>query len=68
MMSVDESKAKADFDERIAPKVSQPAGVSKVTTRDFVEISREEGARGVALDAAATGAAIADYLTSKDLP
>lgn len=65
MMSVDESKAKADFDERIAPKVSQPAGVSKVTTRDFVEISREEGARGVALDAAATGAAIADYLTGQ---
>lgn len=65
VMSVDESKAKADFDERIAPKVSQPAGVSKVTTRDFVEISREEGARGVALDAAATGAAIADYLTGQ---
>ena len=66
VVTIDAAKAKTTLNELVAPKVSRTAGVSKVTTRDFVEISRVDGARGVALDISATGAAIAGYLTGQN--
>lgn len=38
----------------IAPKVAVKPGISYVTTRDFTEVSRQNGTAGQALDYAAT--------------
>ncbi len=46
---VDSSKAAPYFTKNITPSVSKPAGVTKVTTVDFTETSRNEGATGQTL-------------------
>lgn len=46
-------------------KITRPAGITRVTTKDFVEVSREDGAVGRAIDTTATRARIADYLLAK---
>lgn len=62
---VNASRSADYFAKEIAPKVAVAAGVTKVATMDFQEISRVNGPNGQALDTAATGAAIAQYLTAK---
>lgn len=47
----------------IAPKVEQKPGISKVTTIDFTEVSREEGASGVAVNIERTLKSIADVVS-----
>ncbi len=49
--------------EQLAPKVARAAGVSKVSTQDFVETSRVNGAPGAAIDTPATLASLGEYLT-----
>lgn len=52
--------------KEVAPKVAVAAGVTKVATVDFQEVSRQTGASGQTLDIAATGAALVSYLTAKE--
>lgn len=56
----------ADFlNKQVAPKVTKAAGVSKVTTMDFMETARVNGANGQALNVDGTLQVIADYLIEK---
>lgn len=48
--------------ERLNPHVRREPGVTRVVTRDFAEISRDEGHSGQALDVGATEMRIAAYL------
>lgn len=52
------------FNATVAPKVSRAAGVSKVSTLDFTETSRVNGAMGQALDLDKTLSSIDEYLTN----
>lgn len=61
-LSVNRDRAKPYFDKTIAPKVSRAAGVSKVSTLDFTETSRVNGAAGQALDLNKTLAGLGGYL------
>lgn len=51
--------------EQLAPKVAIPAGVTTITTYDFVETSRQTGASGRTLDVAATLTGIQDYMVGR---
>ena len=51
--------------DTIAPKVAVPAGVSQITTRDFVVVEREDGKPGRALDTAKTLDSVLAYITSQ---
>lgn len=55
-------RANAYLNEQFASKVASPAGITKITTYDFVETSRQTGASGRALDTSATLATIKDYI------
>lgn len=61
-LSVSSDRSKSYFDKTIAPKVTRAAGVSKVSTRDFTEISRVNGAPGQALNLAKTLESLESYL------
>jgi beta-lactamase class A len=50
----------------IAPQVTMSAGVSKVTTYDFVETSRVNGAAGQVLNAPATLGSLQAYITGQN--
>ena len=65
MAEVNITRSADYFNKELAPKVVVAAGVTKVSTLDFQETSRQNGANGQALDAAATGAAIVAYLTAQ---
>lgn len=54
-------RAKEYFDEKIAPKVAKEPGVTKVTTLDFQEVSREDGPSGTRLDIDATLSQLAAF-------
>lgn len=56
--AVNGERAKVFMEQQVAPKVTRAAGVSKVTTQDFTEIARVNGATGQALDIPATLAAL----------
>jgi beta-lactamase class A len=60
--SLRDDKSAAFFADQLAPKVARAAGVSKVATQDFTEISRVDGVPGRAIDDAATRTAIAEYI------
>jgi beta-lactamase class A len=47
--TVDPAKANAYLSKYVTPKVAKPAGVTKVTTRDFTEVSRVDGPSGQTL-------------------
>lgn len=61
-VSLSAEKASDVLSERMDEKLYKPAGVTKITTLDFTEVSREEGVRGQALDIEATLGSIRDYL------
>lgn len=52
--SINLKRASDFFDKKLVPKVAIAAGVTKVTTMDFSEISRSNGATGRTLDSGAT--------------
>lgn len=66
----DAKKAEAFLTSEFSKKVAVAAGVSKVKTHDFVEVSRQDGAPGRALDVAATLAHLHSYVVAEadDVP
>lgn len=62
---LDPAKSDAYFTTTVTPLVSSPAGVTKVTTQDFAEVSRVDGAAGRTLDANATRGSIIEVLAGK---
>ena len=54
--------------EHLAPKVARAAGVSKVSTMDFVETSRVNGPAGQAINTEQTLASLGAFLTRGDEP
>jgi beta-lactamase class A len=62
---VNKDRANEFMTKQIAPKVTRSAGVSKVTTMDFVETARADGPSGQALNAAATLASMTQFLNGK---
>lgn len=58
-------KADGFLNERVAKLVNVPAGISKVTTHDFIETARQNGAKGRTLDLAATRQSLADYVSGQ---
>ncbi|MGO3701985.1 MAG: serine hydrolase [Candidatus Saccharimonadales bacterium] len=55
-------KANAYLTEKLEKPITRPAGVSKVTTKDFVEVSRADGVTGRALNVAGTLDTVRQYL------
>lgn len=62
---VNPERASTKLNKDAAPKVARAAGVSKVSTMDFVETSRQDGAKGQAMDLDATVRNITDFLQTK---
>lgn len=58
--NVNLERSKNFLDKVVSPKVAVKPGVSQITTRDFTEISRVNGAPGQALDVPATIQALSD--------
>jgi beta-lactamase class A len=61
-VAVSADRSKDFMTKEIAPKVVVPAGVTKVATVDFAEVSRVNGQTGQTLDVGATGGDIAAFL------
>jgi beta-lactamase class A len=64
--TVNADRSTAFFEKELLPKVSVKAGVSKITTQDFTEISRVNGAPGQTLDAQATIQALNEWIVSSE--
>lgn len=60
--NIDIKKSNEYFAKTIAKKVTVPAGITKVKTRDFTELSRVNGKNGVALNGDATRASLKKVL------
>lgn len=60
---INPDKANAYLAKTATPVIAKPAGVTKVTTEDFTETSRQEGAAGQTLDLGATLADISLVLS-----
>lgn len=52
--------------DKAAPLVTKAPGTTRIETKDFVELSRSEGAPGVGLNYDATRQSIARYLVAKE--
>lgn len=63
--TVSQTKSSAYVAKNITPLVTKPAGVTKVTTVDFTETSRNEGATGQTLALASTLDEVASVLNGK---
>ncbi|GHU07542.1 hypothetical protein FACS189431_2250 [Alphaproteobacteria bacterium] len=59
---IDSDKSSKFFEDKVAPIVSQAAGVSIVTSNNLTETTRENGAEGKMINIKETVARIADYL------
>ncbi len=64
--TVNKDKSKGFFDRELVSKVAIAPGTSRVTTLDFTEVSRVDGAAGRTLDTDATIAALNGWLAGKD--
>ncbi len=62
---VDQEKSDQYLHSNLDDALARPAGVTKVSTQDFVEVSREDGAPGRAIDTNATRVHIVEYLLAK---
>lgn len=65
MVEINVTRASEYLNKEVSPKVAVAPGVTKVTTVDFQEVSRQDGPSGQALNIAATGAAIVEYILDK---
>ena len=63
--SIAPEKATTYFAKNITPKITKPAGVTKVTTVDFTETSRANGANGQTLGLSATLGSINNVLSGQ---
>lgn len=61
----DTKKADAYLNPNLAEKIARPAGISRVKTHDFVEVSREDGAVGRVLDTNKTLVNLRYYLIAE---
>lgn len=48
--TVNADRASEFFSKQVAPKVAIPAGITRITTYDFTEVSRTNGNAGLAMD------------------
>lgn len=62
---VDAAASEPFLKEKAVPLVAKEAGVTRVTTRDFVEVSRSNGALGVGLQYEKTRQQLARYATGE---
>ena len=65
-IAVNPARAADYLNKEVAPKVAVAAGVTKVATVDFQEVSRTNGPNGQALNITATSAAVTQYLIAKE--
>ncbi|HEY1085837.1 MAG TPA: serine hydrolase [Candidatus Saccharimonadales bacterium] len=63
--TINKKSSDSYFAKSITPKVLKAAGVTKVTTRDFTEVSRKSGASGRTLDTSATRSSVAAVLSKQ---
>lgn len=63
--SVNQERSSEYMDKTVAPKVAVQPGVSYITTQDFTETSRINGAPGAALDVPGTLRSLADVINGK---
>ena len=63
--SINTDRMKAYLDQGIASKLVIKPGVSKVSTKDFTETSRANGANGRDVNVTATAQSVTDYINSK---
>ena len=77
IVNMKSDKAGQTLTEKMGDKLARPAGVTKITTRDFTEIGRQEGAKGQELDIAGTLGSMLNFLkgeaemaqaTTKEVP
>lgn len=61
-VSLSEEKSKSYLEETFGDDVSKPAGVTKISTFDFEETSRQDGGSGVGLDVRETLVSITSYI------
>ncbi len=64
-VSVNAEQSAAFFNATFVPKVAIKPGTSFITTRDFTEVSRTNGASGQALDTGTTLEAIRQFITDE---
>lgn len=64
IVAYNDAKAGKYLSETYGDKLARPAGISKVTTHDFVEVSRQDGATGRTLDVAKTLVNLSVYLAA----
>lgn len=62
---VNKERMEAYLNQGIAAKLIKKPGVSKVTTLDFTETSRVNGANGRGIDLARTSQSVEDYINNK---
>jgi len=65
VVAINSEKSAKFFDERVAPIISQKAGVSIITTNNLTDITRQDGAEGKMINIKETNQRIADYLMDK---
>ncbi len=63
VVNISQERSDAFFKEQIAPLVAVASGVTKVSTYDFVETSRVDGALGQALNYEETRSTLVQYLS-----
>lgn len=63
---VSSKKARSKLEETIGKRVYKSAGITHVTTKDFTEISRSEGAKGKQLDIEATVDNLTQFIQGKN--
>lgn len=63
ILSINKDRSSDFMAKQVAPKVAKVAGVSKVTTTDFTETARVNGATGVALNVDQTLQSMQSFLT-----
>lgn len=65
IVAYDDQKASEYLSATYGKTLAKPAGVSKVRTHDFVEVARQDGANGRALDVGQTLAHLSVYLAAE---
>lgn len=63
--SVNKDRMKAYLDANVADKIVKKPGVSKISTKDFAETSRVDGAGGTEVDVDKIHAAVETYINNK---
>ena len=67
VMTLNPESANNYLSKNVTPKVSIAPGVTRITTRDFTEVSRAEGAPGRTLDIDKTLSSMTTYINNKSI-